>query len=157
MRQIRAEIAKENDIAWVVEECTHKGDCKGTCPKCEAEVRQLERELEKRASMGKKVAVLGVAAGLSLSITGCAAPFASTTDGVDPDPQQAQTRAVEDGQELPEIYTATAGDMLPYPEDAFETDTDEDETICEPLESDTEEWVELEGDPVPEAWGDDGW
>ena len=42
LKQIRAEIARENDIEWVVSECKHKGNCKGTCPKCEQEVRQLE-------------------------------------------------------------------------------------------------------------------
>ena len=30
LKQIRAEIARQNDIAWVVEECSHKGNCRGT-------------------------------------------------------------------------------------------------------------------------------
>ncbi len=75
LKQIRAEIAKQNDIAWVVEECSHKGNCKGTCPKCEAEVRQLEKALERRAALGKTVAVVGISAGLSLAVTGCDNPF----------------------------------------------------------------------------------
>ncbi len=75
LKQIRAEIAKQNDIAWVVEECSHKGNCRGTCPKCEAEVRQLEKALERRAALGKTVAVVGISAGLSLAVTGCANPF----------------------------------------------------------------------------------
>ena len=58
LKEIRRQIAAENDIQLVIEECTYKGDCLGTCPKCEEEVLYLERELEKRQHMGK-VAVLG--------------------------------------------------------------------------------------------------
>ena len=52
LKQIRKQIADNNDIKYAVEECKHKGNCKGTCPKCEAEVRYLERELEKRINTG---------------------------------------------------------------------------------------------------------
>ena len=41
LREIRKKIALENDITLVTSECTFKGECKGTCPKCEAEVRYL--------------------------------------------------------------------------------------------------------------------
>ena len=54
LKDIRKQIAKENDIEFVTNECNYKGDCLGTCPKCEAEVRYLESELEKRKSAGKK-------------------------------------------------------------------------------------------------------
>lgn len=47
LKQIRKQIAAENDITYVVSECKHQGDCLGTCPKCEAEVRYLEEELRK--------------------------------------------------------------------------------------------------------------
>ena len=48
----------------VIEECTYQGDCLGTCPKCEAEVRYLERELEKRQRLGKAAVVAGLSVGL---------------------------------------------------------------------------------------------
>ncbi|MBR3492377.1 MAG: energy transducer TonB [Bacteroidales bacterium] len=64
LKEIRKQIAAENDIKLVVEECTYQGDCKGTCPKCEAEVRYLERELEKRQRMGKAAVVAGLSVGL---------------------------------------------------------------------------------------------
>ena len=64
LREIRKQIAAENDIKLVIEECTFQGDCKGTCPKCEAEVRYLERELEKRQRMGKAAVVAGLSIGL---------------------------------------------------------------------------------------------
>ena len=71
LKQIRQQIAAENDISYVVSECKHQGDCLGTCPKCEAEVRYLEEELHKKQLMGKKVAVAGVAAAIMLGTAGC--------------------------------------------------------------------------------------
>ena len=64
LKEIRKQIAAENDIQLVIEECTYQGDCMGTCPKCEEEVRYLERELEKRQSLGKAAVVAGLSVGL---------------------------------------------------------------------------------------------
>jgi hypothetical protein len=72
LKQIRQKIADENDIPFVTSECKYKGDCAGTCPKCESELRYLEAELEKRRSLGRKVSVAGVALAVSLSTAGCA-------------------------------------------------------------------------------------
>ena len=71
LKEIRKQIAENNDIKYVVEECQHKGECKGTCPKCEAEVRYLERELEKRRNLGKKVAIAGVSLSVAASFSAC--------------------------------------------------------------------------------------
>ena len=60
LKQIRKEIADANGIDYVISECPHKGDCAGTCPKCESEVAYLERELEKRRQTGKKVAIVPI-------------------------------------------------------------------------------------------------
>ncbi|MCR4687839.1 MAG: hypothetical protein K5659_09735, partial [Lachnospiraceae bacterium] len=67
LKEIRKQIAENNNIEYVVSECKHKGECKGTCPKCEAEVRYLEKELEKRRSLGQKVAIAGVSMGIAAS------------------------------------------------------------------------------------------
>ena len=75
LKEIRKQIAEDNDINLVVSECTYQGDCKGTCPKCEAEVRYLERELEKRQRLGKAA----VFAGMSLSTMLAAAACDSTS------------------------------------------------------------------------------
>lgn len=73
LKQIRQQIAEANDIELVVSECTHKGDCRGTCPRCEAEVRYLERELEKRRRLMKRVALAGISASVTLALSGCSA------------------------------------------------------------------------------------
>ena len=64
LKEIRKQIAAENDIKLVIEECTYQGDCLGTCPKCEAEGRYLERELDKRQRLGKEAVVAGLSVGL---------------------------------------------------------------------------------------------
>ena len=70
LKEIRRQIAEANDIEYVVEECQYKGECLGTCPKCEAEVRYLEQQLHQRQLLGKAVMVAGISAGL-LSLNSC--------------------------------------------------------------------------------------
>lgn len=62
LKEIRRKIAEENDINLVIEECTYQGECKGTCPRCEEELRYLENELEKRKKLGKTIAIVGITA-----------------------------------------------------------------------------------------------
>lgn len=71
LKEIRKQIAKENDIAFVTSECKYQGDCLGTCPACEAEVRYLEEELRKRKQLGKTAVVTGVSLGLATTFLGC--------------------------------------------------------------------------------------
>ncbi len=172
LKQIRAEIARENDIEWVVSECKHKGNCKGTCPKCEQEVRQLEAALAKREALGKTVAVVGISASIALSVTGCVNPFPQTTDGVpmgdvmppETEDQTACDTAIQGvevetemgalivpGEPLPE----TTGDEIDEPlmgdvaiEGEFIEETDE-ETTDETSEETTEpEIVDIMGEPA---------
>ena len=48
LKRIRQKIARDNNIPLDTADCTHQGDCTGTCPKCEAELQYLEKELQKR-------------------------------------------------------------------------------------------------------------
>jgi len=73
LKDIRKQIALQNDIEWVVSECSHKGECRGTCPKCESEVRKLEKELQLRRRLGKAVAITGVSAACMAGLTACSA------------------------------------------------------------------------------------
>ena len=67
LREIRQRIASENDIPFVTQECNFQGECKGTCPKCEAELRFLEKEIEKSGRWKKVVSI----AGLTLALSAC--------------------------------------------------------------------------------------
>lgn len=70
LKEIRRQIAETNDIEYVTSECRYKGDCLGTCPKCEAEVHYLEQQLRARSLAGKAVALAGISAGIML-MSGC--------------------------------------------------------------------------------------
>ena len=71
LKEIRQRIADENDIPYVTSECRHQGHCSGTCPKCESELRYLENQLQKRVSLGKRVTVAALCAGMALGAAGC--------------------------------------------------------------------------------------
>ena len=97
LKDIRRQIAADNDIEFVTSECKYQGDCAGTCPKCEAEVRYLERELEKRQQVGKAVAVAGIAATIMVSTAGCM-PFDTTMGDMLP---PSQTSPSQGGETVP--------------------------------------------------------
>lgn len=104
LKEIRQKIAKENDIELITSECKHKGDCLGTCPKCEAEVRFLESELSKRSQIGKAITLTG----LAFTMASCN-PFANQVQGLVPN------SPIEDPVP-PEEIIELEGDVPFYPE-----------------------------------------
>ena len=60
LKQIRLDVARANGIDYVPAPCNHKGDCAGTCPACESEVENLEKEIARRHSLGKAVLIAGI-------------------------------------------------------------------------------------------------
>lgn len=63
LKAVRKAVADANGIEYVPGKCTNDGECSGTCPACEAEVRYIERELRFRRLAGKVVTVAGIAIG----------------------------------------------------------------------------------------------
>ena len=53
LKEVRKNIADENNIPLEQEECTFEGECNGTCPHCDAEIKYLEEELIKRGKIEK--------------------------------------------------------------------------------------------------------
>ena len=68
LKSIRQQIADANGISYQPKECHHKGDCAGTCPACEEEIRYLERELKARKGNGFGMKVAGIAAGICTTV-----------------------------------------------------------------------------------------
>ena len=68
LKGIRQKIADANGISYQPKECHHKGDCTGTCPACEEEIRYLERELKARKGNGFGMKVAGIAAGICATV-----------------------------------------------------------------------------------------
>lgn len=138
LKDIRREIAKQNEIDLVIKECTHQGECLGTCPRCESEVAKLEAELDKRRKAGKSVALLGIAAAMIGSLTACDGIGRGNKEPMGDVPYVADTETeYEMGDiEIPE------GDIVCFPdsETAGEDDT---------------EIYELEGDVI-DITGEEG-
>ena len=68
LKSIRQQIADANGISYQPKECHHKGDCTGTCPACEEEIRYLERELKVRKGNGFSMKVAAIAAGICATV-----------------------------------------------------------------------------------------
>ena len=74
LKSIRQQIANANGISYQPKECHYEGDCAGTCPACEAEIRYLETHLRDRKRKGWGIKVAGLAAGLCVAtvpLTSC--------------------------------------------------------------------------------------
>lgn len=67
LKSIRKQIADANEIPYEPRVCTHKGDCMGTCPACESEMRYIENQLNIRKMAGKAVKIIGLASMVSLA------------------------------------------------------------------------------------------
>lgn len=130
LKEIRQKIADENDIPYVTRECSYQGECSGTCPKCEQELRYLEQQLARRRRLGKAVVVTALCAGMSLAVTGC-------------DP-----KVIEVVGDVPNTQIT----MPTVDPDSFWNDPNApiDEFTMGEV---TEEWTELEGDVeyIPDA------
>lgn len=126
LKEIRQKIADENEIPYVTRECTYQGECSGTCPKCEAELRYLEQQLERRQKLGKAVTVAALAATMMVSATAC--PLI-------PEPT------------APETPTETEEVLMGEVAETFEAT----EEVVEGMIPATEEIEELEGDVAVET------
>ena len=85
LKEIRQKIADENDIPYVTHECRFQGECLGTCPRCESELRYLEKQLAARAAAGKRIAIAALCAGMAFGAAGCSSPFAPKEKPVETD------------------------------------------------------------------------
>lgn len=94
LKEIRRQIAEANGIEFATSECRYKGDCLGTCPKCEAEVRYLEQQLRARSLAGKAIALAGISAASLAMLMPVTSQAQAPTDSQDS--QKESTPAMTD-------------------------------------------------------------
>lgn len=127
LKEIRKQIAETNNIPYITEQCNYKGECTGTCPKCEAELAYLERELRIKESLGKAVAIAGISASLVTGLAACGTTSttteANTSDiinAIDKSNKEISTTDITDPlmNQLYEVDapTLTSGIVGPSPE-----------------------------------------
>ena len=98
LKGIRQQIADANNIRYQPCECHHKGDCSGTCPACEQEIRYLEEQLRIRKRRGWSMKVAGLAAGFCVATI----PLVSCSNT----PKSTFAKAIESpqkGEALPKV------------------------------------------------------
>ena len=95
LKDIRTRIAEDNDIEFVTKECEYQGDCKGTCPKCDSELRYLEEQLERKRKLGKGIAAAALTATMLVSTTACVPTIVPGAEPADPD--EIYTEQVPEG------------------------------------------------------------
>ena len=105
LRQIRQQVATDNNIPYASEECKHTGDCLGTCPKCESEVRYLDEEIRRRGLGVKKIIAV---TGLSLALSSCDSvgtffrgPVMGSVPAPESEGQQKEVVSLPDTSEIP--------------------------------------------------------
>ena len=110
LKQIRLDIARANGIEYAPAECHHEGECAGTCPACESEVRFLEREIARRRSLGKAALVAGVSLGLSsLAASPCYAQTNKIPSADDQDELNGKMVPVKKTKENPGVRPEVFG------------------------------------------------
>lgn len=151
LKEIRQRIADENEIPFMTSECRHKGDCRGTCQKCESELKYLEQQLSLCASMGKRVTLAALCAGMALTAAGCVS--GSRAVDADQDDQITELGGAVPYEETepspdPEIYV-TSGEVA-WPDEENEDESNEiqqEDNVVDILD-------ELTGDVyIPETQG----
>ena len=128
LKEIRQRIADENDIPYVTHECRFQGDCAGTCPRCESELRYLEQQLALRASLGKRVAVAALCAGMTLTVAGCSPMLQDLGKGIGNELSGAVPYIENEPTPEPEVFVETG--EVAWPE---ETDESEDPESSAPI------------------------
>lgn len=128
LKALRKRIADANDIPFEMEECSHKGDCPGTCPKCEYELRYLMEAIDKREQEGKPVVLDGIMSEEELRKAFSIIP---TEQNIPENPEETETMGLP---EPPEPITLMGdpepplegkpslpleGDTIPYPNFRF--------------------------------------
>lgn len=147
LKEIRRQIAEANGIEFITSECRYKGDCSGTCPKCEAEVRYLEEQLRARSIAGKAVALAGISAGM-IFMSGCGGTSSSDSSGdsiSDSRVEMADSTGDDRLSGEPESCSATEEDSVM---EIKESETENSSIFKEPLVTD----VGICGEVVDTQW-----
>lgn len=139
LKEIRRQIAEANGIEFVTSECRYRGDCLGTCPKCEAEVRYLEQQLHARSIAGKAIALAGISVGMIL-MAGC-----SSTTSQKPSNDDLLGEFIESPEMIEEIEDSEEGEM-PILEDSISCLISENNGVKEGEISNESEEVVTQGE-----------
>jgi len=117
LKDVRKKIAEANGIAYEPHKCNHEGDCNGTCPACEQEVRYIENHLRRITKAGKAAVIVGAAAGLAALGSSCSHnPFIHEPVGIVPCEVDTIVELEGDVEAIPEDTIEVDSVESPQPE-----------------------------------------
>ena len=61
LKELRKRIAELNNIDYISADCIHEGNCLGTCPQCDAELKYLDDQIQNIIASGAEVNLIGIA------------------------------------------------------------------------------------------------
>ncbi|AKU69831.1 carboxypeptidase-like regulatory domain-containing protein [Prevotella fusca JCM 17724] len=120
LKDIRQQIADANGISYRPKECHYEGECSGTCPACEEEIRYLERELKARKGNGFGMKVAGIAAGVCATVMPMAAMVQSVSS--DNTSNSSVPATMKDTAKFVDFSNGRAGAVLVRGQVIFEDD-----------------------------------
>ncbi len=119
LKQIRKQLADRIGVDLHQSECTYRGECKGTCPKCAHEEKQLNQAL---AAKGMLVAGLAT---LSLGLAGCGNQYGDLEGEIETIGSEAEssemisTESTDITEEGTEEVIELEGDVVYEPDSEF--------------------------------------
>lgn len=119
LKQIRKQLADRIGVDLHQSECTYRGECKGTCPKCAHEEKQLNQAL---AVKGMLVAGLAT---LSLGLAGCGNQYGDLEGEIETIGSEAEssemisTESTDITEEGTEEVIELEGDVVYEPDSEF--------------------------------------
>ena len=119
LKQIRKQLADRIGVDLHQSECTYRGECKGTCPKCAHEEKQLNQAL---AAKGMLVAGLAT---LSLGLAGCGNQYGDLEGEIETIGSEAKssemisTESTDITEEGTEEVIELEGDVVYEPDSEF--------------------------------------
>ncbi len=75
LKEIRNKIAKEGNLKLNQKECKFKGECSGTCPTCETELKKINETFDH-----KKLLSIAGCIGMALPMTACSTDIPKTDE-----------------------------------------------------------------------------
>ena len=119
LKQLRKQLADRIGVDLHQSECTYRGECKGTCPKCAHEEKQLNQAL---AAKGMLVAGLAT---LSLGLAGCGNQYGDLEGEIETIGSEAEssemisTESTDITEEGTEEVIELEGDVVYEPDSEF--------------------------------------